>query len=261
VSVPVEFQDNGWDVRARLVDGTWVERAPRRRSVAPNLLREVVLLRWLAPQLPRPVPQPEVVSQDPLRVRHRLVPGVPCPGRTAAHGAQLGSFLAALHAVPVREALEHGALSAAETARQRQDDRNDFAGRVVPLLPVEARPDALRLLVRLAQADYAVALVHGDVGPAHVRVVDDEITGVIDWTDACLGDPALDLAWALNGTSDEFASGLRSTYPVSREINARARDWHLLGPWYEVRFGLDGDRPEFVRSGLEGATARLRHGR
>ncbi|MGH3506219.1 MAG: phosphotransferase, partial [Nocardioidaceae bacterium] len=89
----------------------------------------------------------------------------------------------------------------------------------------------------------------------------EEVSGVIDWTDACLGDPALDLAWALNGTSSEFVAGVRTAYPVTPEIEARAKDWHLLGPWYEVRFGLQTDRPEFAQSGLDGVTARLRAAR
>ncbi len=258
MTTPHALDDNGWDVRVRLVDGDWVERTPRRREVAARLRREVDVMTWLAPQLPLPVPQPQVVSDDPLRVRHRLITGDPCPGRSGRQGEQLGSLLAALHAVPVRPALEHGVPPADETAKARQQDRSDFAGMVVPRLPVDLRAAALRLLVRLTQADYAVALVHGDIGRDHVRVAAGDVAGVIDWTDACLSDPALDLAWALHGTSSEFAAGVRATYPMSDQLAARARDWHLLGPWYEVRFGLQQEIPAYVESGLAGATARLR---
>jgi hypothetical protein len=41
-------------------------------------------------------------------------------------------------------------------------------------------------------------------------------------------------------------------------VLTRGRDWHLIGPWHEVLFGLDTDQPDFVASGLEGTTARLR---
>ncbi|MEU3378348.1 phosphotransferase [Streptomyces caelestis] len=43
---------------------------------------------------------------------------------------------------------------------------------------------------------------------------DGALTGVIDFGDAHIGDPAVDLAWALNGTSPAFAeacSGHRGT--------------------------------------------------
>jgi aminoglycoside phosphotransferase (APT) family kinase protein len=257
VSAEAEFADNGWDVRARLVDQQWVERRPRRREIRGRLLSEVSLLTWLAPQLPLEVPRPAVFVEDPLTVRHRLVPGDPCPGVARTQGEQLGAFLAALHSVGVVAAVDHGALAAHEAARDRQRHRNDFAQHVVPRLPAELRREALRLLVRASQATYTPCLTHADIGPDHVRVVDGRITGVIDWIDACVGDPALDLAWALHGASATFAAGVRAAYPVTDEIAERARDCHLLGPWYEVLFGVQEDLPQHVASGLEGAVARL----
>jgi aminoglycoside phosphotransferase (APT) family kinase protein len=257
VSVERAFTDNGWDVRARLVDEQWVERRPRRREIRERLLREVTLLDWLAPQLPLDVPRPTVVVDDPLTLRHRLVPGDPCPGVAREQGAQLGAFLAALHSVGVVAAIEHGALDAQEARRQRQQHRNDFAQHVIPRLPAQLRHEGLRLLVRTSQATYTPCLTHADIGPDHLRVVDGRISGVIDWIDACVEDPSIDLAWALHGTSATFASGVRSTYPVTGEMAERARDHHLLGPWYEVLFGVEHGRPEYVVSGLEGAIARL----
>jgi aminoglycoside phosphotransferase (APT) family kinase protein len=191
------------------------------------------------------------------------VPGDPCLGVARGHGEQLGAFLAALHSVGVVAAVEHGALAAHEAARERQRHRNDFAQHVVPRLPAELRREGLGLLVRASQATYTPCLTHADIGPDHVRVVDGGVTGVIDWLDACVGDPALDLAWALHGASAGFAAGVRTAYPVTDEIAERARDYHLLGPWYEVLFGLQQDRPGYVASGLEGAVARLEahHGR
>lgn len=38
------------------------------------------------------------------------------------------------------------------------------------------------------------------------------------------------------------------------------RDWHLLGPWYEVVYGLDTDQPHLVESGMHGVRTRLEGG-
>ena len=38
---------------------------------------------------------------------------------------------------------------------------------------------------------------------------------------------------------------------------ARARDWHQLGPWHEVLYGLGDGGADFVDSGLAGTVARL----
>ena len=100
-------------------------------------------------------------------------------------------------------------------------------------------------------------LVHGDLGPEHIRVVDDVVTGVIDWGDCGVGDPALDLAWTRYGSGPDFAAALEAAYSPDDEVLARGVDWHLLGPWHEVLYGLDTDQPAYVESGLAGATTRL----
>jgi len=42
-----------------------------------------------------------------------------------------------------------------------------------------------------------------------------------------------------------------------RDVLARGLDWHLLGPWHEVVYGLESDQPSYVESGLAGAVQRL----
>jgi aminoglycoside phosphotransferase (APT) family kinase protein len=132
-----------------------------------------------------------------------------------------------------------------------------FTRLVVPLVAAPLRPAARRLLDRVGQRSPRVCLVHGDLGPQHVRVRGGQVTGVIDWGDAVIGDPALDLAWPLHGTSAEFADAVAASYGLDAATAARALDWHLLGPWHEVTYGLDTDQPAFVRSGLAGVEQRL----
>jgi aminoglycoside phosphotransferase (APT) family kinase protein len=101
-------------------------------------------------------------------------------------------------------------------------------------------------------------LRHGDLGPEHLLTTDGRVTGVIDWTDVALGDPALDLAWLVHHTPTVFAEALVSAYGATAEELARGRDWDRLGPWWEVRHGLEGAGAEYVASGLEGVVERLR---
>ncbi len=99
--------------------------------------------------------------------------------------------------------------------------------------------------------------MHGDLGPGHLLVHVGRLHGVIDWTDAHVGDPAIDLAWALHGATPDFAAGVAATYGASPDVVRRARDWHLLGPWHEVLHGQLTGQPEFVTSGLAGVCHRL----
>ncbi|WP_112238942.1 phosphotransferase [Kribbella monticola] len=243
--------DNGWDSRAWL-DGDWLHRAPRREEVRPRLLAEARLLPWLAPQLPLPVPIPELTEDG---VRHRLLVGEPLTEASSALGRELGSFVKALHEMDPVAAAKHGALDPATAATERAEVMAEMREKVLPLLPERERTRGASLLDGIGGINSA--LVHGDLGPDHLRVHEGRVTGVIDWTDAHIGDPAMDLCWLLHGAPKALSEGVAETYRPSDELIRRAYDWHRLGPWYEVVHGLTTDRPEFVESGLSGVLARL----
>ena len=249
--------DNGWDTRAVLVDGLWVDRTPRRPDIEPQVRREAALLPWLAPRLPLPVATPTIVSEDPLTIRHAYLAGDACSGTSAAHGTAVGGFLRALHAVDPAEALHHGALGPDEAFAAAQVIRDRMSADVLPRLPDHVRPQGAALLERMAVRVPDPCVVHGDLGPEHIRVIGEAVSGIIDWGDCHLGDPALDLAWTTFGAGPAFAEAVRAAYRPDRAIVARARDWHLLGPWHEVLYGLDTGRAAFVESGLAGVVARL----
>ncbi|QNE17076.1 phosphotransferase [Kribbella qitaiheensis] len=242
--------DNGWDSRAWL-EGDWLHRAPRRPEVGPRLLAETRLLPWLAPQLPLPIPIPEPTEDG---VRHRLLVGEPIEEASTALGRELGSFLRALHAVDPLEAVAHGALDPVTAAAERVEILAEMRAQVLPLLSGADRVRGAELLDNIGGH---TTLVHGDFGPDHVRVHDGRITGIIDWTDAHIGDPGLDLCWLLHATPPALSEAAAETYQPEPELVRRAYDWYRLGPWYEVVHGLGTEQPEFVESGLSGVLARL----
>lgn len=207
---------------------------------------------WLAPQLPLPVPVPETTEDG---VRHLLLPGTPLEDGGTDIGRQIGSFLRALHAVDPAEAEAHGVPGAATAAADKAVGLDEFRTQIVPLLPAELRSSALALLDRVARV--RSSLVHCDFGPEHILVTDGRITGIIDWTDAEIGDPALDLCWALNGAADALADGVAETYDITPELRDRARDWARLSPWYGVHRGLLLDLPDDMTNGLRDIVSRL----
>ncbi|GLF96863.1 phosphotransferase [Streptomyces yaizuensis] len=245
----------GWDSEARLT-GRWVERRPRRPEVAARLRTETRLLPWLAPRLPLTVPVPEPVPGEPHAVRHLLVPGTPLDGPTAADGRRLGDFLRALHTADTATAVRHGVPDADAVRAERTAETGDFRTRVLPLLPAALRGPAAELLDAVPPLP-ADTLVHGDLGPEHLLADGGHLTGVIDFGDAHIGDPAVDLAWALHTAPGAFADGLAARYPLTPRLRARALLWHRLGPWYEVTHGLDTGDEDTVASGLAGVRDRL----
>ncbi|MFI5770439.1 phosphotransferase [Streptomyces sp. NPDC051658] len=98
--------------------------------------------------------------------------------------------------------------------------------------------------------------IHGDLHPANVVVSDGTLSGVIDFGDLCVGDPATDLAaaWLLlpaGAASRFFGAYARADEAMIR----RARGWavlrgvSLIGIGQTWEQGLPGGRPTWGRAG------------
>jgi aminoglycoside phosphotransferase (APT) family kinase protein len=253
-SEPVE----GWDSVSTVVEDRWLDRVPKYADAAARLTHETRLMPRLAPLLPLEVPVPIVLEEEPLRVRHRLVPGKVATEQalTADDGRAMGEFLRALHDLPVSLYVESGVPDRVAARSELLATLDKMLHRVLPLTPEDLHEPGRELLRRVALGT-PTTLIHGDLGPHHVLVRDDRLVAVIDWSDARVADPAVDLAWTLYGTPEPFAAAAVTAYGVSDDELSRALDWYRLLPWYDVLWGQAGGGREFVDSGLAGLAARL----
>jgi aminoglycoside phosphotransferase (APT) family kinase protein len=254
---------DGWDSEVHVVDETWVVRVPRRPQVAAEFRAEIALLQELGPTLPVAVPRVEAVGPpDEGWFAYRLIDGVPI--QRSAYAGEVAAFLTALHRFPVDRAVELG-LRCPDWRESVCARLDEFTSRVVPLLEPDERALAERRFSEFRENPdnfaFRPAVIHADLGPEHLLCAPDgRLVGVIDWTDAHVGDPALDFAWLLTSLGARFASELLAAYEgeVGATFVDRAAFFHLVGPWYEVLYGVDFDRPRYVESGLAGVRERLR---
>ena len=228
----------GWDSEASLVEGRWVDRSPRRPEVERQLLSEAALLSLIGDTLGQTgieVPRPSVVRRDPLVVRHPLVVGTPAdPERlSAADGDRLGRFLSVLHGTADSVVTAAGLPSAADDVAETAEQLERLRLEVLPLLDDRAQAVASSLLETVAVTADRV-LCHADLLAEHVLVRDDSVAGIIDWGDARVTDPAIDLAWPLHGTNRAFAQAVRTAYGTSDDVVERSRGWWALAPWFDV---------------------------
>jgi aminoglycoside phosphotransferase (APT) family kinase protein len=264
--------EEGWDSTVFEVEGEWIVRVPRRPEVRDWMRIEAALLPALAEALPVPVPEfaaVEDTARDFFVVYRKLagdaISARACRGPAGVRLAtQLGRFLADLHAFPRERATAAGLADAgpAEWVAQQRRFAERCTDEVMPLLSAAERTRAQSMFQELFSGLEKLAetvLVHRDLGPAHLLHRGDSVTGVIDWSDASLGDPALDFAWLLHGTETAFGEALLLAYGRQPDdaLPARALSYHRLGPWHEVLYGLEGEHPEFVASGLDGVRRRL----
>jgi aminoglycoside phosphotransferase (APT) family kinase protein len=253
--------ESGWDSVVYEVDEDWIFRFPRRAGVAERIRVEAALLPELAPTLPAPVPRFDVaVFGEVSFVGYRKLPGEPLVHGfdEPELGRRLGAFIAAVHRFPTARAVDLGVPSP-EWLGELRAFVATLEERVVPLLygPEVARARRLFDDFLGGGGDFDQVLLHADLGPEHVLHRGSELTGVLDWSDARIGDPALDLAWTLHGSGPAFADALLTAYGGDPALGERGRFYHRLGPWHEVLYGQDANRPELVRSGLEGIRERL----
>ncbi len=202
-------------------------------------------------------------------VAHRLVEGAPAvPGRIAGRArrarfaADVGTFLGRLHAVEG---------DAARTAGVPELDLwPDRYAQLVEecrdLLPPRSRAwleaTADRFVAAGGTSQARRTLVHGDLGPQHLRV--DEagvLVGVIDFGDAMIADPAIDLAAFLWGYGWPLTERVITGYEAAGQaldLDARRRMQFYVDvvPLFLVRFGHQFEGGAVRRTGLRQFAAR-----
>jgi aminoglycoside 2''-phosphotransferase len=264
----------GWDSVALLVNDETVFRFAKRPDVAVRQAREAQLLPLLGDQLPLPIPRYTYTWADPAWPGKRIV-GYPLiageqlmltpdrPDHRATQAAQLGVFVSALHAISVDEARRHGALGS-DAASRREDYRRFFAtvrSNMLPLFDPREQAAIVAFWTRYLDDDtcftFTPILVHRDLNTEHVLCdpATSHLTGVIDWGDAGIDDPAVDFAGVRRQLGEEFARQMLAAYrhPLDSTFVHRMDFYSGMEPFHEIHFGqLSGDAAHLAH-GIEWA--------
>ena len=182
-------------------------------------------------------------------------------GNLAGLAREVGAALTALHAVPIEEAR---ALGIPDIDLGEELYRPMIEG-CLPHLGPRGRAWLEQCFAAFIDGGGSSAarrvLVHGDLGCGHLLAgAGGHLTGVIDWGDALIADPAYDLAALLANCPRGFAERVIDAYegPASRDPDMRRRAAFYVDalPIWQVHFGGDMDDGEVRRVGVRRIGAR-----
>ena len=217
------------------VNDELVFRVPGNLDEVEAMKREVALLRALQGRVPLPIPDPQYVSEETHEVGRAFMGCAKLPGKPLYKEmlasvaseelvqelvAQIVSFLSALHHFPLDELTP--------LALPLHDSREYYlalyAGMrkvLFPQMPAEAREQTIAsfetFLDTAEHFTLTPVLIHGNFGPAcilyHAR--DRALGGILDFSQAGLGDPASDFVRLLGpqGYGLEALQRCEQAYP------------------------------------------------
>jgi aminoglycoside phosphotransferase (APT) family kinase protein len=260
------FLGEGWDYAAFLVDETLVFRFPRRQVGIPGTKREIAKLPVLAPLLPVAVPNPVHVGapSDTFPWPFYGAPYIPGAEPDGSLGddvrgtlaGPLARVLRALHADATLAAAGDGLpvdpMGRADMAVRAPRARETLAAISDLWHPPAETEGLLEEALALPRSEPS-AVCHGDLHFRQLLVEGSVLTGVVDWVDVCLGDPAMDLSLVYGFLPRAARDAFFAEYgepALASDIRARVLALNLMA--ILARYGHDEAVPGVVAEALAG---------
>ncbi|MDN5852698.1 MAG: phosphotransferase [Actinomycetia bacterium] len=244
--IAVDELGHGLDNTA-FVAGGLVLRVADGRTVG----HEARLLQVVASRVSIAVPAPRFVDEEAGVLAYPVLPGRPLLGRTPGPGAalRLGRF-----------------------QREQHDTHPAGVADVVPIEEADPRawlddlegPSDLLAVLRYSVPPPARqrVLVHADLGAEHVLERNGLLTGVIDWSDAAISDPALDFARLYRDFGPAFLITALEAYGAIDDPEAamvRIEFFARCAALEDLAYGRDHGRSEYAHA-ADRALVWLFHG-
>lgn len=225
-AMPVEY---GEDNHVAVLDDTWIVRFPRSEEQRGRFIAELNLLRALRDISRVRVPVYEHVAADRSMGAYRMIRGAELrpplfvaldkPARYALL-VEMSGFLGVLHALPEKTIAQPDGFiqrtwSGEQFAALYRGMRRAKIARGVPAAAM-LRFDAFHEAFEEISAGVP-RLAHNDLSDDHILIRDSgALAGIIDFTDASFGDPAIDFAWFWR-LGEDAVDLVLAHYPLATE--------------------------------------------
>ncbi|MGW1727764.1 phosphotransferase family protein [Streptomyces sp. NPDC002306] len=258
-----EGLDNvAYEVNGELIVRFSQEPDPARRSALVS--HEARVLAAVADVSPLPVPEPLFTVAERGCLVYRKLPGTPLLDvprrRRSAHdtsiAARLGELLTALHAVPVERLADLVDADHQPLAEWRQDATDDYAAVAGQVPAVHRRPVEAFLDAVPPRDGYTPTFSHNDLGIEHVLVdpVAWTVTGIIDWSDAAVVDPAYDFGLLYRDLGPAAVRAAIGSYRTDANdlaaLSERAVFYARCSVFEDLAYGIETEQGKYVAKSL-----------
>jgi aminoglycoside phosphotransferase (APT) family kinase protein len=235
----IDFLGEGQENVAYEVNGTLIVRFAKdiaRQGDEPALLATVAGFSTL------PIPRTRFFVPELGCLAYDKLPGVPLIDlaiRPPMVAEVLTTFLTAVQAIPVERIAGLVGVDDDPPEQWLAEARESYAAVEVP---DRHRPAIERFLATPPHhRDYEPVFSHNDLGIEHVLIDQDTgaVTGVIDWSDAAICDPAYDYGLIFRDL------GVLGPYPD------RARFYARCSLLEDLAYGIEFAKPSFVDKSIE----------
>lgn len=252
-----------------IVDDVLVFRFPKYKDCVATMRTEIEILQGVRGHLPLATPNPIYSSMDTeaageVFMGYELIAGQPLwrdklnsikdESLLDRFASQLADFLSVLHGLPYQEIAPNLPLNDGLT--EWIEMYAEIREYLYPLMRPDAREGVSvhfeNFIANPILHEFSPALRHGDFGSCNILYDPSslQISGIIDFGFAGLGDPAIDLA-AVSTYGEAFFRKILKYYPATEVMLERAAFYRGTYALQEALHGWKNDDQEALESGME----------
>ena len=264
----IAVNDSGQNNTIVTVNHEWVFRFPKYEVELLNACKEFHVLKELQHHISLPIPVPEYSNLETKDYKeaymgYRLIPGKPLFKQAFLQiedheklALQLATFLKELHSIPASKFLSLD-MKTNDSRKNWMKFYHEVREYLYPLM----REDAAQKLSMMFETflddprnfTFDAKVIHADFGPTNILHQGNNISGILDFSEVCIDDPAIDVACLIGkfGYGEGFVELMKPVYPEVMEYLNRAKFYAGTFALQDALFGYKHKNKELLHFGLE----------
>ncbi len=246
-----ELIKKGWDHDVLILDEKYIFRFAKEQLYKGSFQREVRFLNSFSISAPLRVPRYRWLSSDGTFGGYEMIKGTDLTAalfqtfsaeNKAAIAEAMARFLTALHAIPVQQIETLGFAPYGswkeECAERQRWFKDEFTRNVASKLTGDQRTFVERFAADFYYSKYDIQPVFGhfDLGHDHIMIGDNSISGIIDFGDARIGDPAEEFSAFFNYDAT-LATQIYALYEGPTDAHFLHRAYaHYIHKWMYIHY-------------------------